>query len=273
MTEGIILSIIFFLIGSWLIFDTIKKFRVRQQTPIQQQPPVQSRQTLLATWKTKIFVAKGSIIKGTIVLIIALVVLWPTFGPADKTYGSEEFSKVGCTAAVLSSTGCTLSGTEKMSIVRVEVITESLPTGGEILIGIGSYQFKYSSYYTKKSGYSGAFYKGEVYQQGFGPITYVPEEPGKPTNKPFPIVVLTNRWSSIPLLAFPINLFSVKGDPELQIGAGLGGQFLAYGALRDEDPPVQGLVTVKSTGTAGIKEVQIYYGSLWRTIAGLAGMS
>lgn len=200
---------------------------------------------------------------GVIGLIIPLViisaVLWPFFGPADKTYGAEEFKKLGCNVnggnLVLNGSSCQLTGTEKMSIAKVVVIPESLPTGTEIWIEIGLYQFQYFSFSEKKGE---DYYKGEVYQDGWGKITYAPAKHGKPSDMRVPIMVKTNYW------------YIYQGYPSLWIKSRIVYENLADGQLLDNDPPVQGLVTIKSEGqTVRIKEVKIYYGSLLRTISRL----
>lgn len=217
---------------------------------------IYNKKQSVTDWKTKIFGAGGSIITGIIVLVIILAVLWPFIGPADKIYSSEEFSKFGCSQAVLSSSGCTLSGTEKMSIAKIVVVPESLPTGGKIDISIGPYRFEYSSYSAKAEE---DYYKGEVYQNGWGKITYAPVKHGKPNDLSVPIMVTTNYW------------WLYQGYPSLWIKSRLVYENLADGELLDNDPPVQGLVTIRSEQS--IKEVEIYYGSLPRTILGVIGMS
>lgn len=255
MIEYFILVIIF-LLGVWFIIKKRQENIPQKLETAEEEKPEQPGQAPLAKWKTRIFGAHGSIIKGTIVLAIILAVLWPFFGPDDKTYGAEEFSKAGCSAAMLSSTGCTLSGTEKMSIAKVVVVPESLPTGGEISISIGPYRFEYSSY---SANTEEDYYKGEVYQNGWGKITYAPAKHGKPSNLPVPIMVKTNYW------------WLYQGYPSLWIKSRIVYDNLADGELLENDPPVQGLVTIKSGQP--IKEVKIYYGSLLRTILGLVGMS
>lgn len=215
---------------------------------------------------TRIFGARGSIIKRTIVLVIILAVLWPFIGPADKTYGAEEFKKLGCNvdgdSLVLSGSGseCQLTGTEKMSIAKVVIIPESLPTGAEVWTLIGPYQFKYSSYSTKQKG---TYYKGQVYEQKWGEITYAPVEHGKPSDMPLPIMIQTNYW------------YIYQGYPSLWIKSRIVYENLADGGRLDNDPLVQGLVSIKSGAgqTARVKEVKIYYGSLLWTILGAIGMS
>ncbi|MBU4368268.1 hypothetical protein KJ575_00915 [Patescibacteria group bacterium] len=214
----------------------------------------------------------ASIITGIIVLVIILAVLWPFFGPVDKTYDAEEFKNLGCnvngSSLVLDGNGCQLNGTEKMSIAKVVIIPESLPTGAEIWTSVGPYQFKYFSYSVKKGE---DYYKGDVYQQGWnGPITYAPDKHGKPSDEPLPIMIMVNGWYRIPVLGMIPAALDPNPHPVLLIKSRLFYESLAQGQRLDNDPPVQGLVAIKSgEQIVRIKEVKIYYGSLLRTISHL----
>lgn len=271
-TELLALLIVGIILGILILtyfFAKIVGITKPYKTPVILQPTATQPQPAATSG---ISGAAGSIITGIIILLIISAILWPNFGPADKTYSAEEFKKFGCNvnggSLALNGNGCQLTGTEKMSIAKVVVIPESLPTGAEVWTLIGPYQFKCFSYSVKEGE---DYYKGDVYQQGWnGPITYAPDKHGKPSDEPLSIMVMTNSWYRIPVLGLIPAALDPNPYPVLLIKSRLVYESLAQGQRLDGDPPVQGLVVIKSGGqTVRIKEVNIYYGSLWRTISHL----
>lgn len=271
MIEDIILFTLFFLIGSWLLFDTIRKTRARRQPT----PATSERPTTSSYWANIQGILAILVIIG-VPIIIVLAAWWPMIGPiesligfngAKKTFGPEEFrtegicSEQGCqvdgTGVTLANGGSIyLKGTENMSVRRVLVTPESLSEGTIMRTFIGPYEFQMT---VQEKTYRGdIFLNGEDIsdQTCVNVDACLPERIG---TVGVPILIKTHKGDIYPFGWFLSSEAPVMKMIRESYQTVFDDNYLV--SSYDKDAPARGKVVIASVpggGIVKITEVKIY---------------
>lgn len=253
-TEDIILFLVFFLIGSWMLLDSIRKNRIKQR--LAEEAP---ETPIIGVWSN----VQGILVIIAIIfvpIIILLVILWPVLGMletiaglngARETIDSVNFQIEGsCSGAcqfdstgiILQGGNFTLNGMENKTIHQIRIFPKSFSEANSVIVIIGSYT--YTIWMEGDGKFYGSIYDNALEEPDISISTaYQPE---RVVGKTFPILFKANSE----ILTAP----SIKLTPDdSDMVFGNTGWVVKSAAQKD---PVRGIV--KIGGNINIRKIEIY---------------